>query len=729
MTVHRSICRFCHAGCAVLVDVEDGRAVRVRGDRDDPLYRGFTCEKGRQLPAQHAHPDRLLHSMRRTAHGTHEPIASADALREIAERVQAIVAEHGPRAVAFYKGTCASRNPATGALLTAWMDAVGSPMRFDSNTIDQPGKSVALAMHGRWGAPAQGFDGADVALLVGTNPFVTLAGGLPSTDPMRSVQDARRAGMRLLVVDPRRTETAAAADIHLQPRPGEDVAILACLVHVIIRDGLHDSDFVAENVAGFDALRDAVAPFTPERVAERADVTAHELVELAHAFGGASRGVATSGTGPSMTGRHSTLVEYLVLALNTICGRYLRAGEPLWNPGVLIPQLANKAQATPPWAAYGYGEQLRVRDLADAACGLSTAALADEILLDGPGQVKALFCVGGNPAAAWPDHDKTWRAMQALDLLVTIDIKMSATAKAADYVIAPKLTLEIPGSTIVSEALYYYAIGFGYPQAYAHYTPAIVEPPAGSDLVEDWEVFFELGRHMQLPLVVRPMFPAADGTVDTLTLDGTHKPTLDELLDHLYRNARVPLDDVRARSAAVGGSLYESEPVLVEDRDDGWTGRLDVGNPDMLSELADAETSAWPADDRYPFRMVCRRIVGALNSSGRDLPKMAEQPYNPAFLHPDDLAAIGVAPGDEVELRSPAGSLRAIVDADPRLRRGLVSMTHSFGDVPGSGADIRSVGSNTSCLTRVDVDYDRFTGMPRMSNVPVAVTAVFAQSS
>jgi anaerobic selenocysteine-containing dehydrogenase len=103
---------------------------------------------------------------------------------------------------------------------------------------------------------------------------------------------------------------------------------------------------------------------------------------------------------------------------------------------------------------------------------------------------------------------------------------------------------------------------------------------------------------------------------------------------------------------------------------------------------------------------------------------MAEQPYNPAFLHPDDLAAIGVAPGDEIELRSPAGSLRAIVAADPRLRRGLVSMTHSFGDVPGSGADIRSVGSNTSSLTRVDVDYDRFTGMPRMSNVPVAVTGV-----
>ena len=695
--------------------------MRVRGDKDDPLYRGFTCEKGRQLPAQHAHPDRLLHSQRRRADGDFEPVESGQALREIAERVQAIIAEHGPRSVAYYKGTCASRNPATGALLTAWMDAIGSPMRFDSNTIDQPGKSVALAMHGRWGAPAHGFDGADVALLVGTNPFVTLAGGLPSTDPIRSVRDARRSGMRLLVIDPRRTETAAAADLHLQPRPGEDVAILACLLNVIIAEELYDTEFVAAHVAGFDELRRAVAPFTPDTVAIRADVAPAELVSIAQAFASAQRGVVTSGTGPSMTGRHSTAVESLVLALNTICGRYLRVGEALWNPGVLVSPLTAKAQATPPWPAFGYGEELRVRGLANAACGLSTAALADEILLEGPGQVKALFCVGGNPAAAWPDHEKSWRAMQALDLLVTIDIKMSATAKAADYVIAPKLTLEIPGSTIVSEALYYYAIGFGYPQPYANYTPAIVEPPAGSDLIEDWQVFHELGRHMGLALRVPPMFPSPDGVDHAIVLDGSSAPSLDELLDHLYRNSRVPLDEVRARSGVSGGAVYESQPVLVQPPDDGCTDRLDVGNRDMMNELADARQSAWPADAKYPLRLVCRRIVGALNSSGRDLPNMARHTNNPAYLHPDDLAALGLAAGDLVDVVSDAGSLRAIVAADPQLRLGLVSMTHSFGDVPGGETDVRKVGSNTSLLTVVDRDYDRFTGMPRMSNVPVAI--------
>jgi len=131
--------------------------------------------------------------------------------------------------------------------------------------------------------------------------------------------------------------------------------------------------------------------------------------------------------------------------------------------------------------------------------------------------------------------------------------------------------------------------------------------------------------------------------------------------------------------------------------------------------------SAWPSDERYPLRLVCRRIVGALNSSGRDLPNMAGQRSNPAFLHPADLEALGLQPGDDVEIISDAGSLDAIVAADPQLRPGLVSMTHAFGDVPGGETNIRQVGSNTSRLTCVEVDYDRFTGMPRMSNVPVAV--------
>jgi anaerobic selenocysteine-containing dehydrogenase len=389
---------------------------------------------------------------------------------------------------------------------------------------------------------------------------------------------------------------------------------------------------------------------------------------------------------------------------------------------VLLPPIPAKAQARPPWQAYGYGEKLRVRGLTDAACGMPTAALADEILLPGEGQVKALLCVGGNPMAAWPDQKKTYRALQELELCVTVDIKMSATAKLAHYVIAPKLSLEMPGSTLLNESLYYYSIGFGYPKPYAQYAPALVAPPQRSDVVEDWELFWELGRRMGKSLVMKPgVGGVADLAGDSgVRVDMTRKPESEALIAELMAGSRIPLDEVRRQPH---GGFFPGEPVHVAPRDAGWTGRLEVGNAELLAELGEVARERAAVVDGYEYRLICRRIVAALNSSGRDLPKIAKgRSYNPAFMHPDDLASLGVGSGDVVEIRSPHGSILGIVEPDPTLRRGLVSMTHSFGDLPGREREVRKIGSNTSQLTSVETDYDRYTGMPRMSDVPVAVS-------
>jgi anaerobic selenocysteine-containing dehydrogenase len=726
LETHPSVCRFCHANCAILVDIEDGRPVRVVGDKQNPMYHGFSCVKGRQLPEQHAHPERLLHSQKRMPDGSYRAIPSQQAFDEIAEKLRAIVAKHGPRAVASYNGTYSGMHAATYPMLMALMEGIGSPMRFTSNTIDQPGKAVSLALHGTWGAPPNPFETADVCLLVGVNPLVAMSGGIPNANPGWHLQRAQERGMKLLVIDPRKSDVAKRADLHLAPKPGEDAALLAGLLHVITREGLHDKAFIDENVAGFAELYAALVPFTPEIVAKRCDVPVSALIELARSFARARRGTCATGTGPSMSGTHCTLIEYLALALNTVCGRWMRAGEAVPNPGVLMPQISVKAQANPPWKGYGYGEKIRVRGLSDAACGMPTAALADEILLPGEGQVRALLSVGGNPMAAWPDQKKTHRALEALELLVQVDIKMSATAKLADYVIAPKLSLEMPGSTLVNESLYYYSIGFGYPQAYAQYAPALVSPPAGSDVVEDWELFYELGRRLGHQFVLKP---GVGGVADLsggggMRIDMQHKPASEDLVAKLMEGSRIPLSEVRKHPR---GALFPGEPVTVQPRDPGWTGRLEVGNAELLQELGEVarETAvvARTADGRpCDYRMICRRLTAVLNSSGRDLPRVARgRAYNPAFMHPDDLAQLGVGDGDVVELTSPYGSILGIVEPDPTLRRGLVSMPHSFGDLPGRERELRSIGSNTSQLTSVDVDYDRFTGMPRMSDVPVHV--------
>ena len=721
-TTHRSLCRFCHAHCAVKVRVENGRVASVIGDKDDPLYAGFTCAKGREVPRQMAHAERLLHSQRRRADGSHEPIASAQAIREIAGHVRRILDRDGPRAIAAYTGTYSFPYPPTQPMGWAFMDAIGSPMRFTSNTIDQPGKTIALARHGSWGAGPQVFDDSDTWLLLGLNPLVAMSGGVPNTNPAKQLHQAKKRGLQLIVIDPRRTEVAEHATVHLQPKPGEDPTILAGLLRVILAEKLHDARFVAEHVNGLDALRAAVEPFTPEAVERRAGVPAAELIRAARIFASAKRGCANAGTGPNMAG-HGNVTEYLLLALITVCGRWLRAGERVPNPGALLPQFPAKAQANPPWASHGYGEKLRVRGFTDATCGLPTAALAEEILLDGPGQVKALFVLGGNPMMAWPDQKKTHAALKKLELLVTLDIKMSATAKLAHYVVAPRVGYEVPGLSLPNETLSFFGVGFGYTQPYAMYAPQLVEPPAGSDLIEDWELFYGLAQQLGVQLKLSSSFSWGPAASEGPTpLDMQRKPSTDELYELLCKGSRVPLATVKA---AGRGALYPDDSIVVAEKDPGWTGKLDVGDAYLLGELAEIAREPEGRDARFAYRLISRRLPDIYNSSGRDIPRLTRKwTYNPAFMHPHDLAKEGLASGDTVEIASGYDRILGIVEADDTVRSGAISMPHAFGGLPEEAHEVARLGSNTGALTPVDRDYDPITGIPRMSAIPVNLRRV-----
>jgi anaerobic selenocysteine-containing dehydrogenase len=717
-----TICRFCFNACGVLVDFEDGRPVRVRGDEDNPVYQGFICIKGQQILEARAHPERLLQSMKRGDDGAHRPIASGQAFDEIADRLGEIRDKYGPRSIATYAGTFSVANPATAAISTAWLKALRSRMAFSSNTIDQPGKAVAQALHGAWMAPCHDFMTSRVAMLFGANPLVAMSGGLPQGNPGRFVTDALARGMELIVVDPRRTELAQRATLHLQPRPGEDAALAAGILHVIFRDGLEDASFLEENVSGVEALRDAVSVFTPQFVAERADVPVEQIIDAARRFARAGRGVASAGTGPNMSG-HGTLLEYLLLAINTACGRWLGEGERVANPGTLVPQFMAKAQAFGPYRAYGFGEQVRVRDLANTAAGMPTAALADEILLEGEGRVRALISIGGNPVVAWPDQLKTIEAMKKLDLLVQMDIKMSATARMADYVVATKVPLEMPGMTLLQDFLTMYSQGFGYPESYGQYAPALLDVPEGSDLVDDWELFYETAKRLQLELKLKPVSLTGPGQGEATVLDYDNKPTTDDLCEILTSGARVPLAEVKMHPH---GAVFPDHDIRVEAKDEGWEGRLDVGNTVLMQELCAIpdETIGGRADnDTYPFRLISRRMMTAYNSSGRDLPRLRSKwKHNPAFMNPADLDRLSLSTGDLVEIASDHSAIFGIVESDDTVREGLISMTHSFGDAPEHDGDIATIGSNTGRLTAVDRDYEPYTGMPRMSNIPVRVT-------
>ncbi|MBY0401267.1 molybdopterin dinucleotide-binding protein, partial [Myxococcota bacterium] len=339
-----------------------------------------------------------------------------------------------------------------------------------------------------------------------------------------------------------------------------------------------------------------------------------------------------------------------------------------------------------------------------------------------------------------PDQLRTLEAMAALDLLVQIDTKMSATARVADYVIAVKHPLEMPGMTLGQEYLANYAVGFGTTAPYAQYTKAVVEPPPGSDVIEDWRFFYGLAQRFGLELVVKPVSFAGTVRVAGWNMDMEEPPTTDALFDAVTRGSRIALDEVRRHPA---GAIFADPPVFVAGKDPGWTGRFELASQPMLRDLAAVasadeldgagrkdgsrgadrtEAGSRGAESAWPFRLVSRRQMNVLNSVGCDEPgQQRGRTTNPAYMHPADLAAQGLSPGDLVEIRSPRAAILGVVAPDPHLRRGLVSMTHSWGDGPELDAKVREIGANTGRLAAVDVDYERYTGLPRMSNIPVRV--------
>jgi len=705
-------CRLCNSACGILVTIRDGRPVRVIGDPQHPLSGGFTCMKGRALPAQHSHPQRLLHSLRRTPDGDLSPVSWSDAANEIADRLAAIVELHGPRAVALYSATAIARHPVSSSVGYAFWSALGSPMVFTPGTIDQPGKPVATALHGRWGGGIVPIDEADVWLVVGANPFVSKWAGSGNTNPKRVVREGRARGMSLLVIDPRQSETAAAADVHLRPRPGQDAALLAGMIRHLLAEGLGDIEFQHRHIAGVAELRRAVEPFTPDAVERRCGVPADDLRAAVAILASTRRGVIGSGTGLSMAGDGS-LGEYLVLALQSLFGYWRRAGEKAVNPGMLVGSTTPRAQAVPQPPAWGVGEPSRVRGLSATPQGMPTATLPDEILLEGDGQVRALLCVGGNPAVAWPHQRKTLAALDALDLLVCFDPVLNETAQRADYVIAPRLTLETTAITNVNDQLPGLgASTIGFPVPFAAYGPAVVEPPPGSDVVQEAQFFFAMARRLGLTL-----------RIGGLTYDGGPDPSDDDVLRAVTAGAPVTIDELQTHPR---GALFEDRVPLVADAEDiADHPRLNVGHPimtDWLTALAARRQAPLPvATDGLVLELTVRRTPNCTNSSDRHLTHPRMPRINPAHLHPSDAARLGVRDGDLVDLTTRAGTLVAVVAEADDVRPGSLSIAHGFGDGPDRDHLVRDHGSNVNRLIDDAVDYDPYTGQPAMTGFPVTV--------
>ncbi|WP_340315336.1 molybdopterin-containing oxidoreductase family protein [Rhizorhabdus argentea] len=701
-----SACRYCVGNCGVIVDVDvqTGRAIDLRGDRNHPLTKGYACIKGLQGVYALNAPDRILRPLKRNEEGGFDEIPLEQALDEIAAKMQIGISEDGPQSVAVYKGTQGFSHAPLLEMVRRWMDCIGSPYMFTTWTIDQSAKFVAAERLGVWGADPHHMLESDVMMIVGGNPLVSIGMmGVTPTNVTKQFKAAKERGMKLIVVDPRRSETAALADLHLQIKPGEDVTLFAGLLREVLANGWEDSEFCAAHVIQMEELRNAVAPFSIDMVSERTGLSAEDVRAAARMFAhDARRGGVFSGTGPSMA-PHSNLSEHLLQVLNVVCGRYNREGDVVRGAGLMRPRTM-VAQVYPPKRSWEREPKMRATGYGTLNGEMMTAALPDEILTPGPGRVRSLIVVGGNPAAAFPDHLKTLKALKALDLLVTIEPFMTETARFAHYILPPTMQYER------------WDLLFGHegeslnPEPYQQLLSAVATPPAGSDLIEDWRIFYELAKRLgkELTFCGSPM-------------DMERTPTSEELLEKIIANGPLSLDHLKKHPR---GTFIEVPPTVVQAGGGDPAARFEVAPIDVVEEL-EAVRVEHSASKEYPYRLISRRMRELLNTVGLNFPVCrTREPYNPAYFHPQDMAAIGIKGGDWIEIASDHGQLQAIAKPDGTVGKGSISMTHCWGGLPEDGLPYTQVGANTNLLVSTDRNVEPINAMPRMSAIPVKVRPI-----
>ena len=710
ITTHKTFCRFCHAYCAIEVDVEDGKPIAVRGDTEDPVYGGYTCIKGHQLPEQYSTPKRVRLSLKKRADGDFDTIDTDQALDQISDKIQQLIKDHGPRSIATYVGSYGYQNSAALTVSKAWHQSIGSTSYYTSVTIDQPAKFIARSRFGSWGGGTHAFTGADVCLIIGNNPVVSQYspfGGIPPFSPYARLRDEMKAGMKVIVIDPRKTEVANRATMHLQVNPGEDPFLLSAMINVILSEDLEDTEFCAHHVEGLEEIRELVRPYTLELAAQRCGVSAEQIKSAAHIFAAGPRGVAVAGTGPDMAPR-GILTEHLIIVINTICGRVNKQGERMPNPGVLTPNTPKRAEVHAAQPAFNYGPKARVRGLGEIFGEMPTATLNDEILLPGEGQIKALICLGGNPMVAFPDQDKTKLAMDKLELLVCVDLYRSATAKLAHYIIAPTLTLERDDVTMLTDTWY--------DEPYVHYTRAVLPPNPQSR--EEWEIYWEFSKRSGIPIDL------PGGALNT-----TDRPSKFEVLEKLTHGSRIPLKEIATKGK---GHIFTEVNVTVEPAREGRDALLQLLPEGVAAELEDVlEEKLWrngkiiDDDKEFTHLLISRRLKHVFNSSGQQLEGLRKKgTTNYAYMNPADLKALGVTSGDLIEIASAAGMLIGVVEAAKDIKPGVISMAHAWGDLPDNGSDVRTKGASTNRLVDDNRTFDKITGMPRMSAIPVNVRHV-----
>ncbi len=743
--VHR-VCTLCEATCGIRVHTRPlpsgkgpAEILRVEGDPDDPFSRGHICPKAHSLIELQADPDRLRTPMKRTAEGF-EPIGWDEALDLAAAGLAAVRDAHGVDAVALYRGNPTTHDAQSLLYWNALQTALPTRSQFSAGSLDTwPRWVQAGLMYGGFlKTPVPDLERCETLLMLGANPVASNGSLMTAPGIKKRLEALRARGGRLIVVDPRRTETAAIADLHLPIRPGGDAAFLLAMVHVLFDEDLVSLGRAEAYVDGLDRVRTVAAAYVPESVAGVVGIEAETIRQVARQLAAAPRAVVYGRMGTSVQ-RFGTLAHWAIDLLNILTGNLDREG------GVLFPTPAVSLGFAGPSQASGFeiGRVTSPVSGYDEVLGeWPMAAFAEEIESEREDRIRALAIIAGNPVASAPNAERVDAALERLEFMVAFDYYVNETTRHADLILPPTSPLEHETYDI---ALLHFAV-----ENVAKWSPAAVE--ADADMRETWQTL--LGLTKRLLGLAELSDEAVDGIVvsqlvprvlDRSRFKGRLEPeTIVErlgdapgprrLIDLLLRLGAYGdgfgleadgLTIERLEAEPHGVSLGRLEPRLPEVLETP-NGRIDLAPETITNDLRrlDAWIAAGP-DAR--LQLIGRRHIRSMNSWLHNLPSLVKgRERCTLWIAPDDAKRRGLSTGDRAEMKTATGSLTVPVEIKSEMSPGVVSLPHGWGhDRPGVRLSVATArpGVNTNVLLD-DRLVDAPSGTSVLNGVPVEVTRV-----
>lgn len=701
---HFRTCNLCEAMCGLEIRVVNNEITSIAGDKNDAFSRGHICPKAVAMKDIYSDPNRLKTPVRRTADGW-EAISWESAFSEIIEKTRKIQAKYGNNAVAVYQGNPSIHNLGTTLNSANFFRLLKTKNMFSATSADQlPHHFAAWQMFGHpLLMPIPDIDRTDFWLIFGGNPIASNGSIMSSPDVAHRLAAIRQRGGKVIVIDPRRTETADKSTEHFFIRPNADVFLLLALIHVIFEEKGVDLGKNADYTEGVLLLEKCVSDFSPEAVADITGIAAVDIRRLAYAFKAAKSAVCYGRVGVS-TQSFGTLSQWLINALNVVTNNCDREGGAMFTAPAF--EILRKSKAETIFNRW----QSRVRGLPEFMSELPVAAMAEEILTAGEGQIKALFTSCGNPVLSVPNGQKMDIALENLDFMVSIDIYINETSRHAHIILPTATGLETAHYDVTFHAL---AI-----RNTAKYSPPLFEKSDNAKY--DWEIFQELAHRFKGETDDFKAVPP-EMTLDFGLKMGRYKTSLQALIDHPHG-----LDF---------GALQPSFPerLFTDDKKINLAPALLVADLERARQYLDnyaaqngenSPSRFVGTSSQYPLALIGRRHLRDNNSWMHNSERLVRGRNRCTLLmHPKDAQALNVNNQDVVKVSSRVGTIELPIECTDSMMQGVVCMPHGYGH---GRANVRldvarqHAGVSVNDLTDEEV-LDELTGNAAFSNVLVRV--------